>query len=107
MISLTEAAQLELERIMTVEGSDKTGVRLGVKGGGCSGFTYVMSFENGPGESDQIVNGDRVPVYVDPKSLTYLEGIQIDYQSDLLNRGFKFNNPNATQACGCGTSFAV
>lgn len=107
MISFTESAQSELERIMNQEGKGKSGIRLGVKGGGCSGFTYVMQFEEKPRENDAVLNGDRTPVFVDPKSSIYLNGIQIDYTSDLLNRGFKFNNPNAVKSCGCGTSFAV
>lgn len=107
MISLSESAQCELERIMTEEGKNSKGIRLGVKGGGCSGFTYVMSFETNQRENDNVVNDDRVPIFIDPKSLIYLEGIQIDFLSDLLNRGFKFDNPNATQSCGCGTSFSV
>ena len=107
MISLTHAAQLELERIMAHEGKPNKGIRLGVKGGGCSGFTYVMAFENNAGDSDEVVNADKVPVFIDKKSFSYLDGLEIDYESDLLNKGFRFNNPNASKSCGCGTSFAV
>jgi len=107
MINLTEAAQSELKRIMSQEGSGKTGVRLGVKGGGCSGFTYVMDFENQPRDGDQVLNENTVPIFIDSKSLGYLDGMEIDFMSDLLNRGFKFNNPNAAKSCGCGTSFSV
>ena len=106
-ITLTEAAQRELARIIQVEGSGATGIRLGVKGGGCSGFTYVMDFEHQARETDSVLNEDRTPIFIDPKSMTYLMGIEIDFMSDLLNRGFKFNNPNASKSCGCGTSFAV
>ncbi len=107
MITLTESAQRELERIMREEGSRNKGIRLGVKGGGCSGFTYVMEFEDDKREHDTVLNEERVPIFVDSKSLNYLDGIEIDYLSDLLNRGFKFNNPNAVKSCGCGTSFSV
>lgn len=107
MISLTAAAQFELERIMAHEGAGNKGVRLGVKGGGCSGFTYVMEFVKEGREDDHVVNPDRTPVFVDRKSMEYLEGIEIDFENDILNRGFRFNNPNATKSCGCGTSFAV
>lgn len=107
MVTLTEAAQYELERIMQAEGKGNTGVRLGVKGGGCSGFTYVMNFVMEGKNQDTVINGSRVPIFVDPKSMTYLDGIEIDFESDILNRGFRFNNPNATKSCGCGTSFAV
>lgn len=107
MISLTETAQLELERIMSQQGSDKKGIRLGVKGGGCSGFTYVFDFEDSIRDNDKVFNEDRVPVIVDGKSMTLLEGLEVDYETDMFNRTFRFNNPNATQSCGCGTSFAV
>ena len=107
MIEFTEAAQNELKRIMAGEGKGQTGIRLGVKGGGCSGFTYVMSFENESRDGDSVLNEDATPVFVDNKSMLYLDGLRIDFVTDLLNRGFKFQNPNASQSCGCGTSFAV
>ena len=107
MIILTEAAQKELERIVKTESQNATGIRLGVKGGGCSGFTYVMEFAERKSEQDAVLNEERVPLFIDPKSMAYLDGIEIDYMSDLLNRGFKFNNPNASKSCGCGTSFSV
>ncbi|MDJ0834961.1 MAG: iron-sulfur cluster assembly accessory protein [Acidobacteriota bacterium] len=107
MITLTEAAQLELSRILSQEGQGKTGIRLGVKGGGCSGFTYVMDFADGPRENDKVFNAERTPIYIDPKSLMMVQGIEIDYTTDMFNRSFKFSNPNATASCGCGTSFAV
>ncbi len=107
MINLTEAAQLELERILSQEAADKKGIRLGVKGGGCPGFTYVMDFEDNARENDTVLNEDRTPVFVDGRSMTLLEGLEVDFVTDILNRGFRFNNPNASQSCGCGTSFAV
>jgi len=107
MLTITEPAQLELDRIINHEGKGNRGVRLGVKGGGCSGFTYVMEFVNDPKEDDTVFNDDRTMVTVDPKSMVYLDGIEIDYENDILNRGFRFNNPNASKSCGCGTSFAV
>lgn len=107
MITLTESAQLELSRILSAEGAGKKGIRMGVKGGGCSGFTYVLDLSEGPRDNDQIFNNDRVPIYIDPKSLMMIDGIEIDYTTDMFNRAFKFSNPNATASCGCGTSFAV
>ncbi|CAM2007447.1 HesB/IscA family protein [Acanthopleuribacter pedis] len=107
MITLTDAAQNELDRILQNEGKGNKGIRLGVKGGGCSGFTYVMDFAIEEREGDQLFNTQRTPVFVDPKSLEFLDNLEIDFSSDLLNRGFKFRNPNATKSCGCGTSFAV
>lgn len=107
MINITEKAQSEFQRIMQEEGAQATGIRMGVKGGGCSGFTYVMSFETAKKDGDITLNEERVPLFIDQKSFVYLEGLEIDFVSDLLNRGFKFRNPNATKSCGCGTSFAV
>lgn len=105
MIHLTEAAQNELERIIQNEGKGSKAIRLGVKGGGCSGYVYQMGFETESREGDEVINDGRVPLFVDHKSMTLLDGIQIDFTSDILNRGFKFNNPNASKSCGCGTSF--
>ena len=107
MITITENAQKEFERIMQEEGVKAQGIRMGVKGGGCSGFTYVMAFETEQKDGDITVNAGDVPLFIDPKSLELLKGLEIDFTSDLLNRGFKFNNPNASKSCGCGTSFAV
>jgi iron-sulfur cluster assembly protein len=107
MIEVTESAQSEFKRIMTQEGSSSMGIRLGVKGGGCSGYSYVMDFVKDPKDNDTVFNQEKTPIYIDPKSLNLIDGIVIDFTSDMLNRGFKFKNPNATQACGCGTSFAV
>ncbi len=107
MITLTETAQRQLERIISREGGNSNGIRLGVKGGGCSGFTYVMELEKDKRDRDLVINENRVPIFVDPKSLFYLDGLEIDYMNDLLNGGFKFKNPNATKSCGCGTSFSV
>ena len=107
MIQLTEAAQQEMARIIAQEGDNARGIRLGVKGGGCSGFSYVMDFEKEPREGDQILNDDRVPIFIDHKSLEYLDGVEIDFMNDILNRGFKFKNPNASKSCAGGTSFAV
>jgi iron-sulfur cluster assembly protein len=83
------------------------GIRIGIKGGGCSGFSYVMQFEKEAREFDRVFNEEEVPVFIDAKSFVYLNGMEIDFENELLNRGFKFNNPNAVKSCGCGTSFAV
>ncbi|MCB1044308.1 MAG: iron-sulfur cluster assembly accessory protein [Acidobacteria bacterium] len=107
MIHVTEKAQAELERILREEAGHATAIRIGVRGGGCSGFSYVMDLVTAPNDDDQLFNADRTPIYIDPKSLQLIQGLQIDFASDLLNRGFKFSNPNASQSCGCGTSFAV
>jgi len=108
MITITERAQEELKRIMDEECKDgSTGIRLGIKGGGCSGFNYVMQFEKEQRDFDTVFNEQRTPLFIDAKSLMYLDNIEIDFETDILNSGFKFNNPNASKTCGCGTSFTV
>tara|TARA_R110001592_G_scaffold173302_3_gene411945 strand:- start:1969 stop:2331 length:363 start_codon:yes stop_codon:yes gene_type:complete len=88
------------------EGQGKTGVRLGVKGGGCSGFSYVLEFDN-EHDGDNILEQDGVKFYMDRKSAIYLKGIVLDYRAGLQGKGFVFQNPNATTTCGCGESFSV
>ena len=80
---------------------------MGVKGGGCSGFSYVMNLEPRPGLGDEVFEVDGLRVFVDPKSYLYLEGTQLDFNDDLTNRGFVFKNPNSSGTCGCGASFSV
>jgi len=88
-------------------------LRLGIKGGGCSGFSYVIEFHDGdPRAKDRVFDytaedGTPVRVVVDPKSLVYLAGMELDWQQTLLQQGFKFNNPNEKTSCGCGHSFTV
>jgi len=83
------------------------GLRLGVKGGGCSGLTYVLAFDEKPKESDKILEVEGVTVFVDPKSLFYLSGTVLDFSDGLNGKGFVFNNPQAAKTCGCGNSFGV
>lgn len=82
-------------------------LRLGVKGGGCSGMSYVLGFDDELRQGDEIFAIEGLAVYVDPKSLSYLSGMTLDFQDGLQGRGFAFNNPNATKSCGCGHSFGV
>ena len=82
-------------------------LRVAVVGGGCSGFSYQLSFEDAPQEADQVVEYDGIQVLVDPTSAQYLEGTEIDFVSSLHGSGFKFSNPKATQTCGCGSSFTA
>ena len=111
-ISLTESALGHLCKLGEEKGFKPIVLRVGVKSGGCSGMSYVMDFVP-PGED--IVQGDvimakaegRVEIRIDPKSLLYLFGLQLDYSDDLIGGGFKFQNPNAKNSCGCGTSFSV
>jgi iron-sulfur cluster assembly protein len=106
LVRVTEAALAQLKTLLTSEGAGKPGVRLGVKGGGCSGFSYVLDFDH-PREGDHVLEQDGVQFFMDRKSAIYLKGIQLDYKSGLSGRGFVFQNPNATSTCGCGESFSV
>ncbi len=107
-IQVTEAARAEIRRLMEQEGLPaEAGVRVAVKGGGCSGFTYSLNFDPKPASGDEVLDFDGVRLFVDPKSLLYLRGTTLDYSSGLQGKGFQFQNPNATGTCGCGESFAV
>jgi len=108
MISLTERAAHEVRRIVTEQKlPEATALRVGVKGGGCSGFSYTLGFDDQVSETDQVLEVDGVKVVCDPKSFLYLHGTQIDFEDNLMGRGFKFGNPNAAKTCGCGESFSV
>lgn len=108
MISITERAASEVKRIVSEQKlPEATALRVGVKGGGCSGFSYTLGFDDQTTETDQIVDVDGVKVVCDPKSFLYLNGTQIDFEDTLMGRGFKFGNPNAAKSCGCGESFSV
>ena len=82
-------------------------LRLGVRGGGCSGFSYVMDFVQGPEDGDKVFTFDDVSVCVDKKSYLFINGIELDYESDLIRQQFVFNNPLAKRSCSCGESFSV
>jgi iron-sulfur cluster assembly protein len=107
MINVTETAAKEVRRIMETQNKKGWGLRVGVVGGGCSGLTYELKFEEQPGKDDLVYEHYGVRVFIDPKSFLYLNGLTVDYNLDMLNGGFKFVNPNATGGCGCGTSFKV
>ncbi len=108
MIQLTERAAHEVRRIVSEQKlPEATALRVGVKGGGCSGFSYTLGFDDQVSETDQIYEVDGVRVVCDPKSFLYLSGTQIDFEDNLMGRGFKFGNPNAAKSCGCGESFSV
>ena len=107
MISLTSNAATEIRRIMKESSlSDNVPIRLGIKGGGCAGFTYYFDFEQKePDKFDRNFESQEINIIVDRKSLLYIDGTEIDFNTSLMERGFKFNNPKANAACGCGTSF--
>lgn len=108
MIQLTERATKEIRRIIQEQNmAENTALRVGVKGGGCSGFSYTLGFDDQISEVDQVSEVEGVRVVCDPKSFLYLNGTQIDFEDNLMGRGFKFGNPNAAKSCGCGESFAV
>ena len=108
MISVTERAVHELRRIIKDQNlPEVTALRVGVKGGGCSGFSYTLGFDDQVAEIDQVTELDGIRVVCDPKSFLYLNGTQIDFEDNLMGRGFKFGNPNASKSCGCGESFSV
>jgi iron-sulfur cluster assembly protein len=106
-VKLTATAAEELKKIKAEQGiSDENGLRIGVKGGGCAGFSYLLGFDL-PADNDQRFEQDGLVILVKPEHLIYLAGIEIDYTVGLENRGFVFQNPNATKTCGCGTSFSA
>ena len=108
MTEVTEKAAAEVQRILTEqELPDTTALRVGVKGGGCSGFSYTLGFDDQINEIDQISESQGVRVVCDPKSFLYLNGTSVDFEENLMGRGFKFVNPNASKTCGCGESFSV
>jgi iron-sulfur cluster assembly protein len=107
VVTLTEAALKEVKRLMNVQGLSEGGLRLGVKGGGCSGLSYTINFDEKIGPYDTVYEVDGVKVIVDAKSALYLHGTQLDFQKDLMSGSFKFINPNAQKTCGCGESFSA
>ena len=109
MIELSAAAREKLLEFMDAAGytPDVVGVRVQVVPGGCAGFNYGLDLEPNPQEDDHVIEHGEITVYVDPFSAQYLEGTMIDWNEDMMGSGFKFENPNAVGACGCGTSFGV
>jgi len=107
-VRITEKAAKEVKTIMQENKVPETyGLRVGVKGGGCSGLTYTLGFDAAPKEGDTTIEENGVKLFVDGKSLFYLSGTELDFTDGLNGKGFIFNNPNATKTCGCGESFGV
>jgi iron-sulfur cluster assembly accessory protein len=106
-VILTSKAVTKVKEIMGQQNPVPSGLRVGVVGGGCSGFSYSMSFENAPGIMDKVFDMDGLKVYVDATSVTYLNGCIVDYLETIEGAGFKFENPNVKSTCGCGSSFNV
>jgi iron-sulfur cluster insertion protein len=107
LVALTPKAIEMFKAAMQREGAIGYGIRVGVAGGGCSGFQYDLGFEESPGEDDKVVEIEGLRIFIDASSEPHLRGITIDYVTGLHGAGFKFLNPNATRTCGCGSSFAT
>lgn len=106
-VSFTQSAVNEIKRLMSEDGFNTLNLlRVGVKGGGCSGMTYVLGFDI-PTEKDEKFEIEGIPCIMEKSHGIYLTGMEVDWQGGLNSRGFTFNNPNASKTCGCGTSFAV
>ncbi|MFA5507098.1 MAG: iron-sulfur cluster assembly accessory protein [Vulcanimicrobiota bacterium] len=108
MIKVTDSAKSEVKRMFSEHDLSDSVLRMGVRGGGCSGLSYTLGFDKEISEYDKVFEvEDGVKVVVDMKSFLYLKGTELDYTTDLIGGGFKFNNPNARKSCGCGSSFQV
>ena len=107
MISLTDKAVQKVKQLMTAEGKEGFGLRVAIRGGGCSGFEYGMTFEEAAGEKDKVLEFGGLKVFLDDMSQLYLNGTSIDYVDSLAGSGFKIDNPQSSGSCGCGKSFSV
>ncbi len=109
VVSLTEGAAREVRNIAQQQELDveKVRLRVGVKGGGCSGFSYLLDLTETQKETDEVFEQHGIKIIVDPKSLLYLNGTVIDFRDEIMGRGFVFQNPNASTTCGCGSSFSA
>ena len=107
MVQLTETAVSKVREILDTQEPKPAGLRISVVGGGCSGFSYSMAFENTPGMLDKTYDFSGLRLFIDQASLLYLDGISVDYVESLEGSGFKFNNPNVKSTCGCGSSFSA
>lgn len=106
LVVVTAAAQAEVERLLALPENQGRGLRLGIKGGGCSGLSYVLDFTE-KAEHDTVVDYGSFHLYLDRKSTIYLGGVTLDHQGGLNGKGFVFQNPHATNTCGCGESFSL
>ena len=108
MITITHNAKQQALSIMQSENRPvDTFIRIGVDGGGCSGLSYIMEFDNTIKDGDQVSEDNGIKIVVDKKSFLYLMGTELDYSGGLNGKGFVFNNPNASRTCGCGSSFGI
>jgi iron-sulfur cluster assembly protein len=106
-VTMAESAVVRIKKMLEERGTPNVALRIQVKGGGCSGLQYDMSWSEAPKERDKVFERDGVRVLVDPKSYLYLVGTELQYQETLMESGFKLVNPNAKTSCGCGSSFSA
>jgi iron-sulfur cluster assembly protein len=106
-IEISDKAAARIKALLAEKGTPAGGLRLGVKGGGCSGLSYHVDWAAEPSRLDQVVERDGARVFVDPKSAMFLAGTVVDFQQTLMQTGFVFRNPNVKSACGCGESFTI
>jgi len=106
-ITLTEAAAARMKEIMAASDGKYVGVRIGVKNGGCAGMEYTMEYAEVTKPLDEVVEDRDVRILIDPKAILFLLGTEMDYEEDKFASGFRFNNPNQTDACGCGESVTI
>jgi len=106
-VTLTEGAVAHVKRLQSENDMSGFGLRFGLQGGGCSGYSYLLEFEEAPQEEDEIYAFDGVKVFMNPLHVAYLRGSSIDYSDTLIGAGFQIKNPNVKRACGCGASFDV
>ena len=107
MINVTQEAASRIGELLAEEQKQNSGLRVFVQGGGCSGFQYGLMIEDGSGDTDQVFESRGIKLYVDPISLRYLKGAEVDYVDTVTGGGFTIKNPNAVSTCGCGQSFTV
>ena len=107
MISVTESAAGKIRELLSEEGKLESGLRVFVQGGGCSGFQYGLMIEESGGVGDQLYESNGVRLFVDPVSVSYLKGAEVDFVDTITGGGFTIKNPNATSTCGCGSSFTA
>jgi iron-sulfur cluster assembly protein len=104
VITLTDAAAERIRALMAATGGNATGLRIGVKKGGCAGMEYTMEYAAEPDPRDELVEDKGVRILIEPTAVLFLLGTEMDYKTDRMSSGFVFNNPNQTSACGCGES---
>ncbi len=105
MITITEKAAAEIKKLADKRGKPESALRVGIRGGGCTGFSYLFEWSDAPArQHDKVFEKDGIKLYVDPKSFVYLDGTELDFVTSIMGYGFKFNNPNVKGSCGCGES---